>query len=89
MIAVKHLTKIFGGGLVAVQDVSFEVGKGEIFAFLGPNGAGKTTNLKMLTTLMKPSSGSVEIEGLDPTRAPKAVRKKFGLSFRTRVWRAS
>ena len=63
MIAVNHLTKTFGG-LVAVQDVSFEVGKGEIFAFLGPKGAGKTTTLKMLTTLMKPTSGSVKIEGL-------------------------
>jgi ABC-2 type transport system ATP-binding protein len=49
---------------VAIQNVSFEVGKGEIFAFLGPNGAGKTTTLKMLTTLLKPTSGSVKIEGL-------------------------
>ena len=63
MIAVRHLTKTFGG-LVAVKDVSFEIGKGEIFAFLGPNGAGRTTTVKMLTTLLKPTSGRVEIEGL-------------------------
>ena len=80
MIAVNHLTKTFGG-LAAVQDVSFEVGKGEIFAFLGPNGAGKTTTVKMLTTLLKPTSGRVEIEGLDPTRDAKEVRKKFGIVF--------
>ena len=80
MIAVNHLTKTFGG-LVAVQDVSFEVGKGEIFAFLGPNGAGKTTTLKMLTTLLKPTSGSVKIEGLDPTREAKEVHKRFGIVF--------
>ena len=82
MIAVKHLTKTFGR-LVAVKNVSFEVGKGEIFAFLGPNGAGKTTTVKMLTTLLKPTSGTVKIEGLDPIGDAKEVRhcvsgQKFG-----------
>jgi ABC-2 type transport system ATP-binding protein len=80
MIAVSRLTKTFGR-LVAVQDVSFEVGKGEIFAFLGPNGAGKTTTVSMLTTLLKPTSGKVEIEGLDAVNNAKEIRKKFGIVF--------
>src|SRR5215510_15329660 len=65
MIRVEHLTKTYGE-FTAVNDVSFEVQRGEIFAFLGPNGAGKTTTIKMLTTLLKPTSGKVELDGLDP-----------------------
>jgi ABC-2 type transport system ATP-binding protein len=80
MIAVSHLTKTFGG-LVAVQDVSFGVGKGEIFAFLGPNGAGKTTSVKMLTTLLRPTSGTVRIDGLDAIRDAREVRRRFGIVF--------
>jgi ABC-2 type transport system ATP-binding protein len=80
MIAVSHLTKTFGR-LVAVQDVSFRVEKGEIFAFLGPNGAGKTTTVKMLTTLLKPTAGRVKIDGLDTIRDAKDVRRKFGMVF--------
>jgi len=59
MISVQNLTKRFGD-FPAVQDVTFNVKKGEIFAFLGPNGAGKSTTIKMLTTLLSPTSGSVE-----------------------------
>src|SRR6185295_19396378 len=66
MIRVQNLVKRFGE-ITAVDDVSFEVQRGEIFAFLGPNGAGKTTTIKMLTTLLKPTSGSLELDGLDPT----------------------
>jgi len=80
MIAVSHLTKTFGS-LVAVQDVSFRVGKGEIFAFLGPNGAGKTTTVKMLTTLLRPTSGRVQIDGLDTIRHAREVRRKVGIVF--------
>ena len=80
MIQVKHLTKQFGQ-LKAVDDISFEVGQGEIFAFLGPNGAGKTTTIKMLTTLLRPTSGTVEIDGLDPAASPNEVRKRFGIVF--------
>ena len=80
MIRVEHLTKSFGE-IHAVRDVSFEVGKGEIFAFLGPNGAGKTTTIKMLTTLLRPTSGKVEIDGLDPARQQNEVRKRFGIVF--------
>ncbi len=80
MISVEHLTRHFGE-LVAVDDVSFEVAAGEIFAFLGPNGAGKTTTIRMLTTLLAPTSGRITIDGLDPVRQQNAVRRRFGIVF--------
>jgi len=80
MIRVQNLSKKFGD-LTAVDNISFEVNKGEIFAFLGPNGAGKTTTIKMLTTLLHPTSGVVELDGLDPTVARDEVRKRFGVVF--------
>jgi ABC-2 type transport system ATP-binding protein len=80
MIRVENLVKKFGD-VTAVDNVSFEVERGEIFAFLGPNGAGKTTTIKMLTTLLKPTSGSLELDGLDPTTNRDAVRKRFGVVF--------
>jgi ABC-2 type transport system ATP-binding protein len=80
MIRVEHLTKKFGE-FVAVDDVSFEVEAGEIFAFLGPNGAGKTTTIKMLTTLMVPTSGTLRIDGLDPAHRQHEVRTRFGIVF--------
>jgi ABC-2 type transport system ATP-binding protein len=80
MIRVENLTKRFGA-VCAVDDISFEVGRGEIFAFLGPNGAGKTTTIKMLTTLLTPTSGLLEIDGLDPRRQSNEVRKRFGIVF--------
>src|SRR4029077_17530915 len=80
MIRVANLAKKFGD-LMAVDNISFEVGAGEIFAFLGPNGAGKTTTIKMLTTLMRPSGGSIEIDGLNPEAKQHEVRKRFGIVF--------
>ncbi len=80
MIRVQNLVKKFGE-FAAVNDISFEVHQGEIFAFLGPNGAGKTTTIKMLTTLMKPTGGSVEIDGLDPQRKQHEARRRFGIVF--------
>jgi ABC-2 type transport system ATP-binding protein len=80
MIKVQNLSKRFGD-VVAVDDVSFDVDRGEIFAFLGPNGAGKTTTIKMLTTLLRPTSGKVELDGLDPTVQRDEVRKRFGVVF--------
>ena len=80
MIHVENLTKTFGE-VKAVDHVSFHVAKGEIFAFLGPNGAGKTTTIKMLTTLLTPTSGNLEIDGLDPRTRPNEVRKRFGIVF--------
>src|SRR5260370_40429038 len=80
MIRVTNLVKTFGN-FTAVDDISFEVARGEIFAFLGPNGAGKTTTIKMLTTLLTPTSGTVEIDGLDPAVQRHEVRKRFGIVF--------
>jgi ABC-2 type transport system ATP-binding protein len=80
MIVVRNLTKKFGE-LTAVDDVSFEVAAGEIFAFLGPNGAGKTTTIKILTTLASATSGSIVVDGLDPARQQNEVRKRFGIVF--------
>jgi len=80
MISVKNLVRRYGD-LTAVDNVSFEVAEGEIFAFLGPNGAGKTTTIKMLTTLLNPTSGSVELAGLDPVKKPYQARRLFGIVF--------
>ena len=80
MIRVQNLVKKFAD-FTAVNDVSFEVAKGQIFAFLGPNGAGKTTTIKMLTTLLPPTSGSLQLNGLDPARQPNEVRQQFGIVF--------
>src|SRR5579875_574348 len=80
MIEVQNLTKKFGD-FTAVDAISFDVAGGEIFAFLGPNGAGKTTTIKMLTTLLTPTSGTLRIDGLDVSRNPNEVRKRFGIVF--------
>lgn len=80
MIRVENLVKRFGE-LTAVDNISFTVERGEIFAFLGPNGAGKTTTIKMLTTLLKPTSGSLELDGFDPQVHRDEVRKRFGVVF--------
>jgi ABC-2 type transport system ATP-binding protein len=80
IIQVKNLTKKFKK-FAAVKGISFSVSKGSIFAFLGPNGAGKTTTIKMLTTLLRPSSGSMLIDGNNPVKDQSAVRKSFGIIF--------
>jgi ABC-2 type transport system ATP-binding protein len=80
MIRVQHLVKKFGD-FTAVDNISFDVARGEIFAFLGPNGAGKTTTIKMLTTLLAPTSGTLEIDGLNPARQQHEVRTRFGIVF--------
>jgi ABC-2 type transport system ATP-binding protein len=80
MIRVQNLVKSFGT-FQAVNDISFEVARGEIFAFLGPNGAGKTTTIKLLTTLLKPTSGKIELDGLDPQLQQNEARKRFGIVF--------
>ncbi len=80
IIEVKNLTKKFGD-FTAVDNISFSVAKGEIFAFLGPNGAGKSTTIKMLTTLLHPTSGEIELNGYNPTKEPDNVRHSFGIVF--------
>ncbi len=80
IIEVDQLTKTFGE-ITAVDQVSFQVAQGEIFAFLGPNGAGKSTTIKMLTTLLHPTSGKITLDGHDPLRDADAVRRAFGIVF--------
>ena len=80
LISVQNLVKTFGS-FTAVNDVSFDVAAGEIFAFLGPNGAGKTTTIKMLTTLLRPTSGAIELDGLDPQTHQNEARQRFGIVF--------
>ncbi len=80
MIHAQDLVKSFGD-VRAVDGVSFRVAPGEIFAFLGPNGAGKTTTIQMLTTLLRPTSGAMTLDGLDPVARPLDVRGRFGIVF--------
>jgi len=65
----------------AVQEITFRINKGELFGLLGPNGAGKTTTVKMLSTLLLPTSGSISILGLDAIRQTREVRKRIGFTF--------
>jgi len=84
IIEVKNLTKKFGTGehtVTAVDDISFNVEKGEIFAFLGPNGAGKSTTIKMLTTLLSPSEGTLTLNEYDVKKNSDEVRHSFGIVF--------
>lgn len=80
MIEVKNLVKKFGN-FAAVDGVSFSVSKGEVFAFLGPNGAGKTTTIRMLTTLLQPTSGEIMLNGHNVLTEPDATRRSFGIVF--------
>jgi ABC-2 type transport system ATP-binding protein len=77
MINVQHLSKKYGS-FVAVNDVSFEVARGEIVGFLGPNGAGKSTTMKILTGFLPPTSGSAKIAGFDVFSQSIEARKKLG-----------
>lgn len=80
IIVVKQLEKKFKK-ITAVNKISFAVEKGEMFAFLGPNGAGKTTTIRMLTTLLKPSAGSILINDFNPLTHQHEVRASFGIVF--------
>ncbi len=80
IIEVKDLEKSFGA-LEAVKGISFSVEQGTTFGFLGPNGAGKSTTIKMLTTLLRPTSGTILIDGNNPATHPDAVRRSFGIVF--------
>ncbi|MEM0272785.1 MAG: ATP-binding cassette domain-containing protein, partial [Thermoprotei archaeon] len=79
MIDVRGLTKVYNGRVKAVDNISFGVKEGEIFGFLGPNGAGKTTTIKMLTTLLRPTTGTALVVGHDITREPNEVRRSVGV----------
>ncbi len=79
-IQVQNLTKKFAD-FIAVDNISFSVNKGQTFAFLGPNGAGKTTTIKMLTTLLRPTSGTMTVNGFNPVTNQNDVRRSFGIVF--------
>jgi len=101
-IEISHLRRVYKSSLgvikrtikeiVAVDDVSFAVKEGELFGLLGPNGAGKTTTVKMLTTLLIPTSGSATVGGFDVVRQANEVRRRIGFIFggeRGLYWRLS
>ncbi|MGB7131693.1 MAG: ABC transporter ATP-binding protein, partial [Candidatus Sulfotelmatobacter sp.] len=77
MISAKALTKRYAG-VVAVDQISFEVAKGQIVGFLGPNGAGKTTTMRMLTCFLPPSAGTAMVAGFDVLEQPMQVKKRIG-----------
>ena len=77
VVRVEHLVRTFGD-FRAVDDVSFEVGRGEVFGFLGPNGAGKTTTIKMLTGLLRPTSGHGTVSGFDIATQPDEIKQRIG-----------
>ena len=79
MIDVKDLTLIYSNGTKAVDNISFKVKKGDFFGFLGPNGAGKSTTIKVLTTLLRKTSGTVNVAGLDIDKDAKEIRKMIGV----------
>ena len=94
IVQVEGLRKVYGA-TVAVDEISFEVGEGEIFGMVGPNGAGKTTTIECLEGLRKPDAGTVRVLGLDPQRDGQALRQRTGMQLqqsnlpdRMRVWEA-
>ena len=94
IVQVEGLRKTYGA-TVAVDDISFEVQRGEIFGMVGPNGAGKTTTIECLEGLRKPDRGTIRVLGLDPQRESQALRERTGMQLqqsnlpeRMKVWEA-
>ena len=81
VIETRALTKRYGDAIVAVDDLELRVRRGEVYGFLGPNGAGKTTTIKMLITLLIPTSGSATVLGYDVVSDAREVRKRIGYVF--------
>jgi ABC-2 type transport system ATP-binding protein len=80
-VEVRSLRRTFKGGVEAVRDIDLGVSRGEVFGFLGPNGAGKTTTVRMLCTLLPPTSGSAMVAGIDVVADPAAVRQRIGVAL--------
>ena len=79
IIAVKDLVLVYADGTKAVDNISFNVQEGEFFGFLGPNGAGKSTTIKILTTLLRRTSGTATVAGHDVSKDAQAIRKIIGV----------
>ena len=78
MIELINVNKTYGGTIKAVDDLTLEVPRGQIFGFLGPNGAGKTTTIKMITGILNADSGSIKINGIDIKQNPIAAKREIG-----------
>ena len=85
IIDVKNLIQVYSDGTKAVKDISFNVQRGEFFGFLGPNGAGKSTTIKILTTLLAKTSGSVTVAGYNVDKEPQNIRKIIGVQSQETV----
>jgi len=85
VIEVEKLGKVYAGGVEAVKDIDFEVAAGEVFALLGPNGAGKSTTIGMLTTTVRPTSGTARLAGFDVGTQPLAARRVSSVVFQEAV----
>src|SRR3954464_8912922 len=83
IIRTEGLTKVYPGGIVAVDALDLEVRRGEIFGLLGPNGAGKTTTVGMLTTRVIPTSGGAKVAGIDVVAHPPAAKARIGVVSQT------
>ena len=82
-IEVEALVKVYPGGMRAVDGIDVTVDRGEFFAFLGPNGAGKTTTIRILTTLLRPTSGRARVLGMDVAERPGDVRRRIGFAMQS------
>ena len=83
VIEVHDLVKSYGGETNAVDGITFRVTPGELFGFLGPNGAGKTTTIRILATLLRPTSGTARVAGFDVISEAGEVRRRLGLALQT------
>jgi ABC-2 type transport system ATP-binding protein len=83
IIEVSDLVKLYGADTRALDGITFSVAPGELFGFLGPNGAGKTTTIRILATLLRPTSGTARVAGFDVLRQSDEVRKRLGLAMQT------
>src|SRR5258707_9668756 len=80
-VEVRSRSRTFKGGVEAVRDIDLSVATGEVFGFLGPNGAGKTTTVRVLCTLLPPTSGSASVAGIDVVADPAEVRRRIGVAL--------
>ena len=83
VVEVNDLVKVYSGGTRAVDGITFEIQPGDLFGFLGPNGAGKTTTIRILATLLRATSGTARVGGLDVTTHAADVRRHLGLAMQT------